>query len=138
MHEEQTAAELADCLKALGYGVTTSVGGPGIVAVLRNGNGPTVLLRTEMDAHPIEGQMGLPYASQVIVKTSRSSTSPGCPLLIFWVGAVDPVKYATALKSGTDPPQLHSSTWNPDYMPSLKNGGDGRNDGTAGIAGTLK
>jgi metal-dependent amidase/aminoacylase/carboxypeptidase family protein len=54
MHEQQTAAKLAERMKALRYEVTTGVGGTGIVAVLRNGKGPTVLLRTDMDALPIE------------------------------------------------------------------------------------
>src|SRR4051794_11233919 len=54
MKEEKTAARLAGELKALGYQVTTGVGGTGVVGVLRNGTGPTVLLRTELDALPIE------------------------------------------------------------------------------------
>src|SRR5256714_9728185 len=65
--EEKTAARLADELRRLGYEVTTGVGGTGVVGVLRNGRGPTVLLRTELDALPVEEKTGLPYAS----------TSPG-------------------------------------------------------------
>jgi len=63
MKEDKTAARLATELKALGYEVTTGVGGTGIVGVLKNGAGPTVLLRTELDALPIEEKTGLPYAS---------------------------------------------------------------------------
>src|SRR5208337_2440936 len=66
MHEQQTAAKLADRVTAMGYEVTTGVGGTGIVAVLRNGKGPTVLLRTDMDALPIAEETGLPYASHVV------------------------------------------------------------------------
>ena len=44
----------------------------------------------------------------------------GIPSADFWVGAVEPGKFAAAQQSGTDLPQLHSSTWNPDYMPTLK------------------
>lgn len=63
--EEQTAKRLAAELQALGYEVTGGVGGHGVVAVLRNGEGPTVMLRADMDALPIAEQTGLPYASKV-------------------------------------------------------------------------
>jgi len=76
MHEQQTAAKLAERVKALGYEVTTGVGGTGIVAVLRNGKGPTVLLRTDMDALPIEEKTGLPYASHVVVKSDSGTSIP--------------------------------------------------------------
>jgi len=62
LHEVQSAAKLAERAKALGYEVTTGVGGAGIVAVLKNGAGPTVLFRTDMDALPVEEKTGLPYA----------------------------------------------------------------------------
>jgi len=64
-HEVQTAAKLAGRLRALGYEVTEKVGGTGIVAVLKNGDGPTVMLRTELDALPVEEKTGLSYASKV-------------------------------------------------------------------------
>ncbi len=64
-HEVQTAAKLAGRLRALGYDVTEKVGGTGIVAVLKNGEGPTVMLRTELDALPVEEKTGLSYASKV-------------------------------------------------------------------------
>jgi hippurate hydrolase len=67
-HETQTAAKLAGKLKAAGYEVTEQVGGTGVVAVLKNGNGPTIMLRTELDALPVEERTGLPYASKVQVK----------------------------------------------------------------------
>ena len=76
LHEQQTAAKLAERMKALGYEVTTGVGGVGVVAVLRNGQGPTVLLRTDMDALPVEEKTGLPYASQVVVKSDSGTTVP--------------------------------------------------------------
>jgi hippurate hydrolase len=63
--EEQTAAHLAKELKDLGFDVTTGVGGHGIVGVLRNGDGPTVMIRTDMDALPVMEKTGLPYASTV-------------------------------------------------------------------------
>jgi amidohydrolase len=76
MHEQQTAAKLAERMKALGYEVTTGVGGSGVVAVLRNGKGPTVLLRTDMDALPIEEVTGLPFASHVVVKSDSGTSIP--------------------------------------------------------------
>ncbi|WNG48959.1 amidohydrolase [Archangium minus] len=66
--EEKTAAKLAERLRKLGFEVTEKVGGHGVVALLRNGKGPTVLLRTDMDALPVEEKTGLPYASQVKAK----------------------------------------------------------------------
>ncbi len=76
MHEQQTAAKLAERVKSLGYEVTTGVGGTDIVAVLRNGQGPTVLLRTDMDALPVEEKTGLPYGSQVLVKSNSGTSIP--------------------------------------------------------------
>jgi hippurate hydrolase len=64
-HETQTAAKLADRLRQLGYDVTEHVGGTGIVATLKNGPGPTVMLRAELDALPVEEKTGLAYASKV-------------------------------------------------------------------------
>lgn len=67
-HETRTAATLANALRKLGYTVTERVGGTGIVAVLRNGPGRTILLRTELDALPVQEETGLPYASHVRAK----------------------------------------------------------------------
>ena len=61
--ETRTAATLAADLRALGFEVTEKVGRTGVVAVLRNGVGPTVLVRTELDALPMQEMTGLPYAS---------------------------------------------------------------------------
>lgn len=61
--ETQTAARLARELRALGYEVTEGVGGTGVVALLRNGPGPTVLIRADMDALPVQEKSGLAYAS---------------------------------------------------------------------------
>src|SRR5215467_6313193 len=67
-HEEKTSAKLADRLRRLGYQVTTGVGGTGVVALMKNGSGPTLMLRADMDALPVEERTGLPYASKVTVK----------------------------------------------------------------------
>ena len=63
--EERTAALLAERMRKLGFAVTEHVGKTGIVAVYRNGTGPVVLVRTELDALPMEEKTGLPYASHV-------------------------------------------------------------------------
>lgn len=76
MKEDRTAARLASELKAFGYQVTTGVGGTGVVGVLRNGAGPTVLLRTELDALPIEEKTGLPYASTAKPVDVNGKTQP--------------------------------------------------------------
>lgn len=75
-HETQTAAKLASRLRALGYEVTEHVGGTGIVAMLRNGTGPTVMLRTELDALPVEEKTGLSYASKVHAKDDSGHDVP--------------------------------------------------------------
>ena len=74
--EHQTAAKLAARAKALGFDVTTGVGGTGVVAILRNGPGPTVMLRTEMDALPVLEKTGLPFASKVTTKNAAGETVP--------------------------------------------------------------
>jgi amidohydrolase len=75
-HETQTAAKLAGKLRNLGYDVTEHVGGTGVVAILKNGNGPTVMLRTELDALPVEEKTGLPYASKVHTKDDAGHDVP--------------------------------------------------------------
>lgn len=64
--EERTPAIAAERLRALGFEVTEGVGRTGVVAVLENGSGPTVLLRADMDALPVTEETGLPYASTVV------------------------------------------------------------------------
>ncbi len=66
--EEQTAARLASELKKLGFEVTMKVGDTGIVGVFKNGPGPTILVRTDMDALPVTEKTGLPYASKVRIR----------------------------------------------------------------------
>ena len=61
--EVKTAAKLAAEMRALGFEVTEQVGKTGLVAIYKNGNGPTIMVRTELDALPMEEKTGLPYAS---------------------------------------------------------------------------
>src|SRR3984893_173522 len=76
LHETQTASKLAAKLRSLGYEVTERVGGTGIVAILKNGAGPTVMLRTELDALPVEEKTGLAYASKVPSKDDAGHDVP--------------------------------------------------------------
>ena len=76
MKEQRTAARMAEELRRLGYEVTAGVGGTGVVGVLRNGKGPTVLLRTELDALPVEEKTGLPYASNATGVNPQGQTVP--------------------------------------------------------------
>ena len=62
--ENRTAAKMATELKAAGLEVTTGVGGTGVVAILKNGKGPLILIRADMDGLPVEEKSGLPYASK--------------------------------------------------------------------------
>lgn len=65
MQERRTAGIAADYVEKLGYAVTRGVGVTGVVGVLQNGDGPTVMLRADMDALPMAEDTGLPYASTV-------------------------------------------------------------------------
>ena len=62
--EEKTSAKLALILNDMGYEVTTGIGGNGVVALLRNGDGKTVMLRADMDGLPVEERTGASYASR--------------------------------------------------------------------------
>lgn len=68
LQEEKTAARLAKELRAAGFDVTEKVGGHGVVGIFANGKGPTILVRTDMDALPIVERTGVPYASKVKVR----------------------------------------------------------------------
>ncbi len=73
LSEKETARKMAERLGSLGYKVTTGVGGTGVVGILENGEGPTVLIRGDMDALPIAEETGLPYASNVTAKRDDGS-----------------------------------------------------------------
>ena len=74
--EVKTSAKLADRLRVLGYEVTTGLGKTGVAAVMRNGKGPTVLVRADMDALPVEEKTGLPYASKATATNENGETVP--------------------------------------------------------------
>lgn len=74
--EHRTAALVADRLRALGYETTAGVGRTGVVGVLRNGAGPTALLRADMDALPVAERTGLPYASTATTTDAAGAVVP--------------------------------------------------------------
>ncbi len=89
--ETRTASLLAEKMRKLGFEVTEKVGKTGIVAIFRNGSGPTVLIRTELDALPMEEKTGLPYASRAkqIVDGEESFVAHSCGHdvhMAWWVG----------------------------------------------------
>jgi amidohydrolase len=101
MQENRTAALMAAEIRKLGFTVTEHVGNTGVVALYRNGSGPTVLIRTELDALPMEEKTGLPYAShaQQIVNGKTTYVAHMCghdSHMAWWVGS------ATALLAMKD------------------------------------
>ena len=101
MQETRTAAILAKEMRALGFDVTEHFGGTGIVAIYKNGPGPLVMVRTELDALPMEEKTGLPYASHVVAdyrgKPTPVDHSCGHDIhMAAWVGAA---KALVAMKS---------------------------------------
>jgi amidohydrolase len=76
MQETRTAGVAADRLRAAGYDVTAGVGRTGVVGLLRNGDGPTVMLRADMDGLPVEEATGLPYASKTTASDREGRIVP--------------------------------------------------------------
>ncbi|RYY07221.1 MAG: amidohydrolase, partial [Alphaproteobacteria bacterium] len=105
-HETRTAALLAARMRALGFAVTEKVGGTGIVAILKNGVGPTVLIRTELDALPMEEKTGLSFASRVQAPFNggTSFVAHACghdTHMAAWVGAAQALVANKAMWHGT-------------------------------------
>jgi len=76
MQETRTAGLAADRMRAAGFEVTTSVGKTGVVGLLRNGDGPIVMLRADMDALPVKEATGLPYSSAATATDRSGNTVP--------------------------------------------------------------
>jgi hippurate hydrolase len=76
MQETRTAGLAAERLRTSGFEVTTGVGRTGVVGLLRNGDGSTVMLRADMDALPVEEATGVPYASKVKAADPEGKTVP--------------------------------------------------------------
>ncbi len=73
--EAETAKYVAKQWRDAGFTVTEKVGGHGVVAILKNGEGPTVMLRTDLDGLPVSEQTGLPFASKQTVLTEAGTSS---------------------------------------------------------------
>jgi amidohydrolase len=107
MQETRTAGLAADRLRAAGYEVTTGVGKTGVVGLLRNGDGPTVMLRADMDALPVEEATGLPYASKATAADREGKAVPvshmcGHDMHVTWLaGAVKWLAGARSTWRGT-------------------------------------
>ena len=76
LQETRTAGVAAERLRAAGFEVTEHVGGTGVVGLLHNGDGPTVMLRADMDALPVQEDTGLPYASRVMATDADGNQTP--------------------------------------------------------------
>lgn len=93
LQEKRTASIMAAQLRDAGCEVTEGVGGTGVVGVLRNGDGPVVMLRTDMDALPMPERTGLPYASTATAVSASGETVPAMHAcghdvhMASWVGA---------------------------------------------------
>ena len=107
MQETRTAGLAAARLRAAGYEVATGVGKTGVVGLLRNGDGPTVMLRADMDALPVEEATDLSYASKVTIADREGKTVPvshmcGHDMHVTWlVGAAKLLAEASAAWHGT-------------------------------------
>ena len=105
--ETRTAARMAQELRLLGYDVTTGVGGAGVVAVMRNGPGPTVLMRADMDGLPLQERSGLANASTVRQVDTPGGEQPGMHAcghdvhITALVGTARPMRARPANLSGT-------------------------------------
>ncbi|MEU9094247.1 amidohydrolase [Streptomyces sp. NPDC048428] len=75
-HEHRTASRIAELLRSAQYEVTENIGTTGVVGVMANGDGPTVLLRADMDALPVHEATGLPYASTATVTGDDGQEQP--------------------------------------------------------------
>jgi len=107
LQETRTAAIAAERLRAAGYEVTSGVGKTGVVGILRNGDGPTVMLRADMDALPVQEATGLEYASKVTAVDRAGNTVPvmhacGHDMHVAWlIGAATVMAQARDVWRGT-------------------------------------
>jgi len=107
MEEVKTAAKLAAEMKKLGFQVTPGVGKTGVVAVMKNGPGPVLLIRTDMDGLPVAEQTGLPFASKVKARSAagvESGVMHACghdTHMTAWIGTARRLVATKAQWSGT-------------------------------------
>lgn len=107
LHEVATAAKLAAEARKAGFTVTEKVGGTGVVAMMKNGPGPVLLIRADMDGLPVTEETGLPFASKVRVKTDEgvdSGVMHACghdTHMAAWIGTLANLAAMKASWSGT-------------------------------------
>ncbi|MET0363415.1 MAG: amidohydrolase [Sphingobium sp.] len=107
LQETATAAKLAALVRPLGFTVTEGVGGTGVVAVMKNGPGPTLLIRADMDGLPVVEKTGLPFASKVKAVTRdgvESGVMHACghdTHMAAWIGTARALSAMKAQWSGT-------------------------------------
>ena len=110
--EHRTAAKLAERLERAGFETARGVGGTGMVGRIRNGDGPTVLLRADVDALPVQETTGLPYASAGGRRDARLRAQPACHLAgrhpsdIIVGGPIDLKLDLLRAYAGEDPPPV--------------------------------
>lgn len=99
--EVETARKLAAQMRALGFTVTEGVGKTGLIAVFKNGDGPKILVRTELDGLPMQEKSGLPYASQATAtyRDEKTFTAHSCGHDIHMAAWVGTAKQLVALKA---------------------------------------
>jgi hippurate hydrolase len=105
--EKETSRRMAQELEKLGFEVASGIGGYGVVGVLRNGDGPTVMVRTDTDALPLQEDTGLPYASQAKGLSDDGQPVPAMHAcghdmhMTVWVGAARKLAAAKSQWKGT-------------------------------------
>ena len=100
LEEKETSKKLANELRKVGFDVTENIGGYGIVGILKNGEGPTILYRTDMDALPMYEKTGLPYVSKVEVPYNGGTvgTMHSCGHDIHMTNWVGTARYMSRIK----------------------------------------
>ncbi|MHA3834728.1 amidohydrolase [Terrabacter sp. AAH1] len=136
--EHETAAAVAERLRGSGYEVTEGIGGTGVVGILRNGDGPSVLLRADMDALPVEEATGLPYASTATATAGDSAE----PVPVMHACGHD--VHVTCLLGAADLLARHRDAWSGTvvalFQPAEELGDGARrmvDDGLAGVVGPV-
>ncbi len=136
--EHETAAAVAERLRGSGYEVTEGIGGTGVVGLLRNGDGPRVLMRADMDALPVREATGLPYASTA---TATAGDSPE-PVPVMHACGHD--VHVTCLLGAADLLARHRDAWSGTvvalFQPAEELGDGARrmvDDGLAGVVGPV-
>ncbi|MEW1955369.1 amidohydrolase [Terrabacter sp. NPDC080008] len=138
--EHETASAVATRLRDNGFEVTEGIGGTGVVGRLRNGDGPCVLLRADMDALPVEEATGLPYASTATAPNASSGSAEQVPVM----HACGHDVHVTCLLGAAELLARHQDAWSGTlitlFQPAEELGDGARrmvDDGLAGVVGAV-